>query len=271
MTLATVKREYREIPLGLLDPPRLPSRVGMDDASLNDLARDIRLKGLIVPLIVAAQQGRYEIVAGHRRSIAAARAGLVAVMCCVFPSYETALVGVQYTENRFRENLTVAEEAILFSDLLERECGGDVDRLCALLGETRYYVEKRLLLFTGCQYVFKSLLESRITLGVAEQLNKCADETMRRYFLDAAIRGGATVAIVAGWVQQWRTETGSLPVGTPTITPAAPSSPVPQTNYFTCYCCGKSDNVHLMQPVNMHTHCKLAILDPLMASARGEG
>ena len=44
------------------------SRAGMDEESLADLARDIRLKGLLVPLIVCRQGERYEIVAGHRRS-----------------------------------------------------------------------------------------------------------------------------------------------------------------------------------------------------------
>lgn len=292
MTLTATQREFREIPLGLLDPPRLPSRVGMDEESLDELARDIRLKGLIVPLIVAQSDQRcaehapldrragerscalcrfrYEIVAGHRRSLAAQRAGLVAVMCCVYPSYDVALTAVQYSENRFRTDLSPAEEAILFSDLLERDCAGDVDRLCELLGERRAYVEARLNLFGGCKEVFTALLESKISLGVAQQLNKCSDDTMRRYFLDAAVRGGATVAVVAGWVQQWGLDTGARPLAPGGGTAAIASAPVVETNYFTCAVCRGTDHVHTMQPVNVHSHCKLAVLDKLLATYHGE-
>jgi len=271
MTIATTNREYRELPLGLLDPPRRPSRAGMDEESLAELARDIRLKGLLVPLIVCRQGERYEIVAGHRRSIACEKAGLAAVMCCIFPNYEAALEGVKYTENRFREDLTAGEEAIWFAELLEADCGGDVDKLCEQLGESRTYVENRLLLFQGDQEVFHALLEKKINLGIAQQLNKCTDERMRRYFLDAAIRGGATATVVSGWIMDWKRDSVAQPAAGGTVSPSAAPSAVPQTNYFTCACCGGTDNVHLMVAINVHQHCKLAILDKLLAAYRGEG
>jgi len=47
-------------------------------------------------------------------------------------------------------------------------------------------------------------------------------------------------------------------------------SAVPQTNYFTCAVCGGTEDVHLMQPINVHQHCKLAILDKLLATYRGD-
>lgn len=271
MNLAAIKRERREIPLGLLDPPRNPSRVDMDETSLDELTRDIRLKGLLCDLIVARKGERYEIVAGHRRSIACGRAGLVAVDCIVYPTYESALVGVQYSENRFRADLSAGEEAMLFSDLLENDCGGDVDRLCEQLGEKRSYVEGRLALFSGDELVFKALLEGEIKIGIATKLNECTDERMRRYFLDACLRGGATVAVVAGWVQDWRRSQAPSSEGDSAPMPAAAPSAVPETNYFRCVCCGGVDNVHLMVPVNVHQHCKLAILDKLIAAYRGEG
>jgi hypothetical protein len=55
------------------------------------------------------------------------------------------------------------------------------------------------------------------------------------------------------------------------VLPSAAPSAVPQTNYFTCACCGGTDNVHTMVPINVHQHCKLAILDKLIAAYRGEG
>lgn len=269
--LATIKREHREIPIGLLDPPRNPSRVGMDDAALDELADSIRRNGLIQELIVARLGERYEIVAGHRRSICAARAGLVAVECCVYPSYEAALIAVQYAENRFRADLSAGEEALLFSDLYENQCGQDVDQVCALVGERRNYVESRLALFAGDEFVFKALLEGQIKIGVASKLNECTDETYRRYYLDAAVRGGATVAMVTGWIQEWKSIVGVTPPQSPGVESAPAPAAIAETNFFRCAVCRGTEHVHLMRPINVHQHCQLAILDPLLKTYHGEG
>lgn len=257
MNLASIKPQTREIPLGLLDPPRNPSRVEIDEDYILELAANIRANGLLQPLIVAPRGERYEIIAGDCRSRACRKAGLVAVECRVYPTFETALIAIQYAENRFRKDLSAAEEAILFSDLLERDCGGDVDVLCDRLAETRSYVEGRLLLFQGCQAVFAALMEQKIKLGVAQKLNEIDDDKFRHYYLDAAIRGGATVAVVAGWVQQWKLDRAYTP-GAPAPAPsAAPTSPVPETHYFVCACCRGTENVHLMRPINVHDYCQI--------------
>jgi ParB/RepB/Spo0J family partition protein len=270
VNLARVQREFRELPLGLIDEPELAARATMDETALDELATDIRRKGLLQPMIVARVGERYEVIAGHRRRLACGRAGLAAAPCIVYPSKETALEGVKYSENRFREELNPAEEAILFSELLERDCGGDVDRLCEQLGEKRAYVEGRLLLFHGDPRVFEALQLGKITIGVAQQLNRCTNETHRRYLLHQAILGGSTVAVVSGWIQEWQQHQRAIDGAPEASTPAAPLAPVPQTDFFRCYVCGGTDHVHLMQPINVHGHCQLAILDKLLAAYRGD-
>lgn len=270
MNLANIVREFREIPLGLIDAPELPSRTAMDEQLLDELTASIRNVGLVNPITVARVDGRHEVIAGHRRTLACKRAGLVAVPCIVYPTKEAALEAIKYAENRHREELNPADEAIWFHELLERDCGGDVDQLCEQLGERRSYVEGRLLLFQGDPLVFQALQEGRIKIGVAHKLNECTDERMRRYFLDAAIRGGATVAVVAGWIMDWKRDNGAQPpAGGNIVAPSAPA-PVPETDYFRCACCNGTDNVHLMVPVNMHGYCKQAIFDKLIGAYRGE-
>ena len=270
MNLSTITREFREVPLGLIDAPELASRTTMDESLLDELTASIRSIGLVNPITLARTGDRYEVIAGHRRTLAARRAGLAAVPSIVYPTIDAALEAIKYAENRHREELNPADEAIWFHELLERDCGGDVDRLCEQLGEKRTYVEGRLLLFLGDPSVFEMLQRGAIKIGVAHELNKCTDERMRRYFLDAAIRGGATVAVVSGWVQDWKREAGlQAPAGGNIFAASIPAA-VPDTHYFTCACCGGTDNVHLMVPVNMHSHCKLAIFDKLIAAYRGE-
>jgi ParB family chromosome partitioning protein len=269
MTADATPREFKELPLGLLDDPELPSRTSMDDTAMDELTSSIRANGLLQPIIAARTGDRFEVIAGHRRRIACARAGLVAAPCIIYPSKDAAHMAIQYAENRFREELNAADEALLFAELLERDCGGDVDVLCEKLGEKRGYVEGRLLLLRD-EHLFEALRSGQITkIGIAQQLLKITDPHMRRYYLDAAIRGGATIAVVSGWVQEWqasaRQASGLVDVPAPAAAPGA----VPQMDYFRCAVCDGTDNVHLMVPINVHQHCKLAILDKLLATYKG--
>lgn len=256
--LALGNHESRLIPLAAIDEPPNPSRTTMDEQKLDELAENIRARGVKQHLIVLLVEGRYEIIAGHRRYHAAKRAGLVAVPCDVYVSRDDANEADQYAENRFREELSAADEAIWFGEQLERKFGGDVDRLCAHLHEKRDYVEGRLLLFQGDRRVFEALAAGQVNIGVAQQLNRCGDELHRGMLLHQAIHGGATVAIVSGWIAEWKRVHQPATEGSTGQAPPAAHAPTPEMNFYTCALCGKTDNVHTMQAVNMHAYCKAA-------------
>jgi ParB/RepB/Spo0J family partition protein len=270
MDLTTISREFKELPLGLIDAPALPSRSEMDEVKLEELTASIRRLGLQQPMVVARVGERFEVIAGHRRRIACGRAGLVAAPCIIYPSQDAALEAIKYAENRHREELNAADEAIWFSELLERDCGGDVDVLCDRIGEKRTYVEGRLLLFQGDELVFERLRKAEIRIGVAQQLNRCSDQQYRRYLLHQAILGGATVAVVSGWIADWENSQRLLSGTSPQVVSTASPGPVPETDYFRCYICGKTHDVHVMRPINVHDYCERAILAPMMAAYRGE-
>lgn len=263
-----VKPEPRDVPIGLIDEPINPARMSMSEDKLDELCQSIRKLGIIQRLSLARVGDRYEVIAGHRRYLAATRIGLAAVPADVYPSKDAALEGIKHAENRFREEMSAAEEAVYFDELLNGPAGGDVDRVCDIVGERRAYVEDRLLLLQGSRDVFDALAEKKIKIGVAQEINKVTDDRVRRALLHDAMVGGATVAIVRGWVMDWKrsADMGSVPLPAPDA-PSTPG-PVPETNYFTCACCLRTDNVHLMQPINVHTHCKMAILDPLLEAYR---
>lgn len=257
--------EFREVPTHLIDEPRLAARLEMDEDKMTELVADVTAKGVLVPIHVFRTGERYEVVAGHRRRIAAGRAGLPAIRCLIYANGSAALEAVKFSENRHREEMSAAEEASFFSELLVRDCHNDTNELAALLGEKRSYVEGRLLLFQGAPEVFNALARRQISIGIAQELNKCGDKLMRDYFLSNAIRDGATVALVTRWIQQWRASLGPGGEHGSPLVQAAALGPIPQTNYFTCVACDGTEDVHLMQPVNVHSHCRKAILEKALA------
>ena len=269
--MLAMKSEPRDVPIGLIDAPVNPARMSMDEEKLDELVQSIRKIGIIQRLVLAVVGDRYEVIAGHRRLLAAFRAGLAVVPADVYPTKEAALEGIKHAENRFREEMSAAEEAIYFDELLDGPADGDVDRVCHIVGEKRSYVEDRLLLLHGSRPVFDALAEGKIKIGVAQEINKVDDERVQRAILHDAIHNGYTVAVVRGQVMEWKrgVDRGDAPLPPPEST-AAPG-PVVQSNYFTCLICGKTTDVVAMQPHNIHSHCKLAILDPMLDAYHGRG
>lgn len=271
MSSDVLAREFRDLPLTLLDPPLLDARIDRDPDQLAELQRDIAHRGLLYPLIVARTGDRYEIIDGYTRFICAQRLALAVVPCSIYPTKDDAQQGAKYAANVYRLDMSPAEEAVMFRELLTHECGHDVERLCAMVNKKLTYVDARLALLAGGEDVFEAVKAKTIGLGVAEELNKIAEAHWRAYYLDAAVRSGATRGVVVGWVQEWKQIFGGAKPPAQPDQAAEPSMAEETEHPFTCVICGKHDNVHLIRQINIHQHCKLAILDPLLANARGEG
>jgi len=264
VNVGAVKPTYREIPVGLIDEPALPSRSSMDEQQLDDLVASIRELGFISTIVLKEKGDRYEVIAGHRRTIAARRADVAVLPAFIYPSDTEYLEAIQQTENTRREELNPADEAIWFAQLLEKYPEGGTDGVAARVKERRGYVEDRLALVRGDDVVFAALAENKIRVGVAQQLNRCTQPQFRRMFLDNAIRNGATVAIVSGWIAEWKRDLepatrdvfaagGAPALAPPTIDP-----------FFTCAVCRSTHQPEQMEPLQVHRYCVQANLTPAL-------
>jgi ParB family chromosome partitioning protein len=259
----------REIPLELIDPPEVAIRESMDQTALEELTDSIREVGVLQPILVLPGDGRYRILAGHRRFIAAGRAALRTIPAVVRALYAGAGEAVTVHENAFREDVNPAEEARYFAHLLEHSCEGDVDKLCRLTRQKRGYVEERLILLRGDPEVLAALKERRISMAVARELNRIQDQGYRRMYLDAAARGGAT----ARMVQEWR-------IHSDRVIPVEPPAPGDGTNQFSglpapittmmCFLCDGTDDVHEMELLYVHRACRKVILERFLRGLKGE-
>lgn len=270
MPAPSTMREFRDLPVGLLDAPVLDIRTARDAEKLDELKDDILRRGVLFPIIVVPAGERYEVVDGFRRTIAATRAGLVVVPCCVYATKDAASEGIKFAANAYREDMSPAEEALFFYELFQHECHEDVDAVCALVGKKRSYVESRMDLLAGDDQVFAALRERRISIGVAQELNKLPAEDYRRFYLHLAVRDGASIALVSAWVTEWKKL-----YGTPTVA-AAPIVPTPAPIVPTghdptrCVVCRQVDPRFIPELVSVHTHCRLAVLEKLIAAYHGE-
>lgn len=212
-----------DVSVASIREPADPMRSGMDPHGLDDLVSSIRELGILQPLIVReVAAGQFEIVAGHRRLLAARAAGLERVPVVVHRDEETA-IAARVHENVVREDVTPADEADYYGHLYT-ENGEDVDRVAALVRRPRDYVESRLLLLRGDPRVLDAVRAGSITLGVAFELNRMGREEDRGYYLEYAIRAGCSVRQMRDWRAQANMR-AELAAQAPPPAEAATSSP----------------------------------------------
>ena len=254
--LTSVDGAFELIELGLIDEPALAIRETMDEVQLAELCDSIAAVGVLEPLVVERAGDRYRVMAGHRRLIACQALKLPRVPCIVRDAGVIDATAVTIAENHYRENVNPAEEAVFLDRLLNERCNGDTNLLAALVKHKREYVEDRLLLLRGDAAVLGALKGRKITLAVARELQKVKIDDQRTVYLDAAIRGGATAAIVRNWRQQGElvssaeTQPATAPDATASVPAAAPAYKM------VCFFCGDDDCPHLMEMLWVHQQCR---------------
>jgi ParB/RepB/Spo0J family partition protein len=270
VSITPTSRATLVVDLALIDDPELDVRIDRDPVKLEELARDLLRRGLIEPIKVFRKGDRFEIVDGFRRFLAAKSAGLTQIECFVTDEPAVVREGLKYAANIFREDMSPADEAIAFARLLRDHCGDDIEQLAAMTGKKLSYIDNRLALVNGDELVFEAVKDRKITLGVAAELNKLPDDGWRRYYLTFAMKDGATVAVVSGWVTEWKNMYG-VQVEQPAA-PAAPAASVYVSPYdpMMCVVCRKNDPRQIPIQISVHESCNIAILEGLLAAFRGE-
>jgi ParB family chromosome partitioning protein len=263
-------REHRELPLSSLIPPSVDLRDGRSEDDLAEITASLQRLGILQPIIVFPVGDRYEIIDGFTRYLCAGRAGLAVVPCYIYTDRPSAAAGIKYETAVQRIELTPAEEANFFHELFLGECGEDIDAVAARVGKTRGYVDSRIALLLGDRAVFQAVRDNTIKLGVAALLNQITDDDWRAFYLSHAIKGGVTVGVMTGWLTEWK---NMKAVQSPVEQPPAPSPAIVHTSDYDprrCAICRKVDPRFIPEQVSVHTHCKLAVLEPLLESYHGE-
>lgn len=259
--------ETRQVEITLIDPPSLPARQAMDDTKLAELRQSMSDVGLLQAIGVVEKAGRYEIEYGHRRYTCACDLGWATIECKVYHPSELADGAAMLAENIYHEELTAAEEAILFQE--HRELYHlDEAQLCARFKVSPDYLGDRLRLFRGDTNVFNALLKRRISFAVARELNKCDDPPHRRYLLDLAIRCGYPQRVVTDWIRQWRAQV--TPLAQPPAEPSPIEPPAEQAPYRPeCALCGGYRDPWNLESVMIHRDELTALRKQLEELSKG--
>ncbi len=212
------------ISLDQLLPPVVIMREDVDQEQLRELAADIRARGLLHPIIVTPHEGKYRVVAGWRRKVAADMAEILEVPCVVMELDEEGEIQTMLRENLHREHPNPVDEAKMFQVMLEG-LHITVEGMALRTGVSQAYIHTRLAILHGPEDVREALRAGNISLSVARELQRCSHEDDRQYCLYYAVLGGATTDLVRRWVNERNLAriaqpTGPAPTGAPsTVSP----------------------------------------------------
>lgn len=182
----------REIPIGDIDPNREQPRKRFDEESLRQLAASIQHSGVIQPIIVYPQGGRYVIVAGERRYRASRLAGLATIPAIVRSYDRVKQMEVALLENIQREDLNPVEEAQAIRRLMD-ECGLTQEAVSAQLGRSRPAVANLLRILSLPKGMQDKVISSELSAGHARVLAGVEDPQRRQRLFEQTLAAGWSV------------------------------------------------------------------------------
>ncbi len=151
--------------------PYQPRQIFKED-KLEELANSIKKNGIIQPIAVRPGKsdiGKYEIIAGERRWLAAQRAGLHEIPVTILDLSDVESLEVAIVENIQRDDLNPIEEARGYKRLNE-EFKYDHESISKLMSKSRSHVSNTLRLLTLPSDVVAMLEEGTLTSGQARPL-----------------------------------------------------------------------------------------------------
>lgn len=158
-----------QIDIDSIDRNPFQPRQDFEANLLDELVASIKQHGVLQPVLVRPHSGRYQLIAGERRWLAARKAGLETIPCRVLELDDQRVCEVAIEENLKRTDLNVLEKAQAFQDYLDR-FSSSIEELSRQLSMNRSTVSNFLRLLELPDTVKQSLRTGKITSGHARAL-----------------------------------------------------------------------------------------------------
>ena len=189
--------KIRDIPLELIDDfPDHPFKV-RDDEDMIQLVESIKERGVITPATVRQKEdGRYELISGHRRKRACELAGFEALRCEVVDLDRDAATVLMVESNYQRSQILPSEKAFAYkmrleamkrqgqrSDLTLSPVGTKFDRSSEAIteetGDSRHQIHRYIRLTNLVQELLDLVDEGKIKMRPAVELSYLDEDSQR--------------------------------------------------------------------------------------------
>lgn len=155
-------------------------RASLNKEAMKMLTENVRQVGVIQPVLLRPiTGGKYELVAGERRFLAATSAGLKTIPAMVRPLTDLQALELQVIENKQREDLHELIEAEGFEELMKTH-KYTAEQIAAKVGMSLRYVYNRLKLLDLGPELRAAFLDGQVNNSIAQLLARIPVHDLQR-------------------------------------------------------------------------------------------
>jgi ParB family chromosome partitioning protein len=168
-------------------------RVDFNNEELLELAKSIKVHGLIQPLTLRSLGGNsFQLISGERRMRASKMAGLIEVPAYIRTANDQEMLEMALIENIQRADLNALEIAISYQRLID-ECSLTHEALSDRVGKNRSTVTNFLRLLKLPPEIQSSLKNNEISMGHARALAGISDVAKQLIMFRKIVNEGLSV------------------------------------------------------------------------------
>lgn len=154
--------------------------------NIEELAESIKEYGLLNPIVLSKNNGKYEIIAGERRYRASIKAGLKKIDAIVRDFDQKDIDILSLVENIQREDLSALEEAQAYKKLID-DFSMTQEEIAKSMGKSRSYIANSVRLLKLNKDETEALADRKISASQARTLLSIKDQDARKKALDGFI------------------------------------------------------------------------------------
>ena len=193
-----MKQIVKMVQLDRIKDPERPLRTNLTPESVDDLVFSIREVGIIQPLILCESGDNYELIAGHRRLMAAEILQLIEVPAIIVDVKDLDKEVMKMHENIGRQDINPIDWAIQL-EYLKKQYSLTNAKLSEMTGFSPAWVSEHLEIINYPEEVLIAIREGTLSFSAARELAKIKDKNKREIYVRSAVRGGVTPTLAARW------------------------------------------------------------------------
>ena len=191
--------ELKELKLSDIIRDEEQPRRDFDEDAINALAASIKEHGVLQPIVVTKEDGKYKIVAGERRWRASKVAGLTKIPAIVRTLDSQNRLELSIIENAQREDLNAIELATAYAKL-KTQFNLSAKDIATKVGKSEASIQGTMRLLNLPDDVKKIMVKEKLTEGVMRPL-VATDELTIKKVLPKIIEEGWTARKVERYLQ----------------------------------------------------------------------
>lgn len=180
-TSAEDKKEsqFRELKVEDIIRDENQPRREFSEEAINALAASIKEHGVLQPIVVTKEDGKYKIVAGERRWRAAKVAGLDKIPAVIRTLDSQNRLELSIIENAQREDLNAIELATAYAKL-KSQFNLSASEIATKVGKSEQAIQNTLRLLNLPEDVKKIMVKEKLSEGVMRPLVNRDEETIKK-------------------------------------------------------------------------------------------